>query len=316
MSNDKQSTALVTDRRKEYEALQGYLMQKQGVLGNLLAKSSGLTPERMVRMLLGSVSRTPDLLKCTPESVLSALCDAAFYSLEVNPVLGHGYILPFGGKAQFIPGYKGLILLAHRSGYILDIEATIVHERDKFEINKHRQPQFTHKPTFTDDPGPAIGVYAVAYLKNGHQKFLPLTKAEVEKYRARARGADRTDSPWKTDAEAMWKKTAIRRICGQLPLESSSHLMTAIAQESSFEREGHNYVTGDREAEGGNVSHLPAPKPRADELADRLGAKRKTEKPAVEAKADPQAQKQPAERPEASERPGPDDVHGDDGPGF
>jgi recombination protein RecT len=270
MADKNESTAIVKNLNQQYTNLSSYLLDKRAVLGNLLVKTSGLDAERMIRMLLSTTSRNPDLLKCNPQSILLSLLDCAYYSLEPNPALGHAYIVPFGDKAQMIVGYRGMVLLAHRTGFINDIEAVIVHEADKFRIKRHLTVPYVHEPAFVADPGPMIGVYATATMKNGFRKFLPLTKAEVDRYKSRSRGSN----IWASDYDAMARKTAIRRICSQLPLDASHHLAQAIAQERTFDMEGVNNVApGAADIEGSTVTQLPARK-RGDELADRLEGQR------------------------------------------
>lgn len=299
-----ESTALVKNKNESYESLSTYLASKQSVIANLFVKGSQLDAGRMVRLTLSMCSRQPDLLDCSPQSMLLALMDSAHYNLEPNPVLGHAFVIPYWNskrncyEAQFQIGYKGLIVLAHRSGVVFDIDASVVHEKDKFKIHKQKMPQFTHEPFFGENPGPAIGAYAVGYLKNGHQKFLALTTSEIEKYRRR--GFNKKGGPWDTDWDAMAKKTVIRRLCSTLPLDASHELATALAQERESELAGYaTYVSrGAAEIEGETVTQLPA-RGRGEELTARLNEKRGRGAPPAEQK---QAQSAPPPPP-AQEQP-------------
>ena len=74
-----------------------------------------LKPERMVRIALTAFRRTPKLAQCEPKSVLAAVIQAAQLGLEPD-TLGRSYLVPYGKECQFIPGWKGLVEMLHRSG--------------------------------------------------------------------------------------------------------------------------------------------------------------------------------------------------------
>ena len=96
-----------------------------------------LTPERLVKVVLGAASRTPLILDCTPISVVKAVLQAAELGLEPGSSLGEFWLVPFkNGKTgqrevQGIPGYRGLISLARRTGEIANLYAEAVYEGDK-----------------------------------------------------------------------------------------------------------------------------------------------------------------------------------------
>ena len=63
-----------------------------------------------------AVYKDSDKLKdCEPKSVITAAVTAAILKLPIMPQLGYAYIVPYGNKAMFQIGYKGLIQLAMRS---------------------------------------------------------------------------------------------------------------------------------------------------------------------------------------------------------
>lgn len=66
------------------------------------------------------------------------------------------------------------------------------------------------------NPGELTHVYMVAHFKDGGHYFLVLNRQEIEQARARSKSGN--FGPWKTDYEAMAKKTAIRRAAPYLPL--------------------------------------------------------------------------------------------------
>ncbi len=129
------STALTV--KQKYVSVKEMLQANVGAVGAALPK--GIDPNRMMQTALIACMRNPALLDADRNSMLSALREAATLGLEVDGVQGHGYLVPFydkksnSTKVQFMPGYKGLIELARRSGQVVSIDARVVYEGDLFE---------------------------------------------------------------------------------------------------------------------------------------------------------------------------------------
>ena len=118
-------------------------------------------------------------------------------------------------SALFTPLRLREIELANRSGSVSSIVARAVYEGDEFSFSYGLDDTLEHRPSF-GDRGDLVAVYAVARMKDGGRLTEVLSRADVEKFRARSRAKD--DGPWKTDYEAMAKKTAVRRLSTWLPL--------------------------------------------------------------------------------------------------
>jgi len=181
-----------------------------------------LTPDRLTKITLSAISRAPLLLQCTPGSVLSAVMDAASLGLEpTGGAMGHAYLVPFRGKsgqyeAQLIVGYRGYIALARRSGEIAGVEAHVVYERDRFELEFGRDPKLVHVPSFAVDRGEIIAAYCVALLRDGAKQVEFMTRAEIDATASRSRARD--NGPWRTDFAEMCRKTVVRRAAKYWPL--------------------------------------------------------------------------------------------------
>src|SRR5262245_12059070 len=120
-----------------------------------------LTAARMIRVVLGAMQRTPELLNCTPESVLVAIMQSAALGMEPDGILGQGYLIPYGRQCQFIIGYRGLCQLARQSGQVVNIWAEVVFERDAFDYDLGLEPRLTHKRNDeAADPGALRYAYA------------------------------------------------------------------------------------------------------------------------------------------------------------
>lgn len=180
-----------------------------------LALPRHLNADRMLRIAMTSVRRTPALLHCNPQSLLGAVVQAAQLGLEPDGVLGHAYLIPFKEEVQLIVGYKGMVDLARRSGQLSTIFARVVYSRDQFEYAYGLTERLEHIPSGEADPGEVVAVYAVARLKDGGQQFEVMTRREVDEIRQRSRAKD--SGPWVTDFAEMAKKTVLRRLCKMLP---------------------------------------------------------------------------------------------------
>jgi len=203
----------------------------------LMALPKHMSVDRLLRISLTSVYRTPDLAKCDPASFLSAVMQSAQLGLEPDGTLGHAYLIPYRNnkkgimEVQLIPGYKGLMDLARRSGNVLSIQAHVIHEKDIFDFEFGLSPKLRHVPTREEDPGPMIGVYAVAHLRDADPQFDVMWKRQVDAIRARSRSGN--SGPWLTDYEEMARKTILRRLCKVLP--ASVELATAVALDERAE---------------------------------------------------------------------------------
>jgi len=196
--------------------LEGGSMQK--AIKAALPKHISL--ERFVRVVIGVIGQSKDLLNCTPESVLVSLMRAASMGLEPDGgPLGQGYLVPFGRECQFIPGYRGLIKLARNSGEVADVWAEVVYAADTFEYDLGLEPSLKHRRNDdVADAGALKYAYSVARFRDGEKRFVVLNRREVEKIKAVSKSAKSEYSPWKTWESEMWKKTAVRRLCKLLPL--------------------------------------------------------------------------------------------------
>jgi len=171
-----QSRAIVRGPQQRLEAIKADLGKASPLLKAMLPKH--VTIDRMIRIVTSAVSRTPELLECSPRSIVLATTQACALGLEPNTPLGLGYLVPFKKEAQFIPGYRGLSRLAVQSGEVQWIQSRIVHAKDLLAIDYGTEQKLTHQPDLSDDPGAMIGVYAVAEMKNGAKVFEFMSKAD------------------------------------------------------------------------------------------------------------------------------------------
>jgi recombination protein RecT len=176
--------------------------------------------DRVIRIALNAMMRTPELADCTRESLFLALLTCSMYGLEPDGRRAH--LIPFKNRkngvleVQLIIDYKGLAELVLRSGTVSYIHADAVYAGDDFDVVYGSGAHLTHRPGETRGEGKAKKFYAFVRLKDGAEKFDVMTLTEVEKIRKRSKTPD--SGPWVTDFNEMGKKTVFRRLSKWLPL--------------------------------------------------------------------------------------------------
>lgn len=165
-----------------------------------------------VSSVISVANGNPYLRAADPMTILGSAMVAATLDLPVVPTLGLAYIVPYKGQCQFQLGYKGLIELAERSGQFKNIIDEVVYEGQLVKKNK-----FTGEYEFDEDAKKSdnvIGYMARMDLINGFSKTIFWTKDEVEKHATKFSQAYRSGfaSPWKTDFDAMARKTVLKAL--------------------------------------------------------------------------------------------------------
>ncbi|MCM1964910.1 RecT family recombinase [Streptomyces sp. G1] len=201
-------------------------------------------------------SLVPTLGRCTTSSILQALLACARFGLV--PDGREAVIVADGHKAVFVPMYQGYIDLMHRSGHVESVRSGFVYEGDEWnhEPSAPAPLDFTHKarPDLTEEErGEPLFAYAfVWYRGGGRSQVVTINKTEAEEIRdrhsrayARAEETGNRDSTWHTDFRAMWRKSAIRRLPGSVPMSPEVRALVAV----------------DEAGEAGRMQVLLAPEP-------------------------------------------------------
>lgn len=186
----------------------------QSKLGQLVPR--GTDAARLMRMALMSISKTPKLQLCTPESLFLSVCDAAALGLDCGGSLGMAYLVPYGTKCTLVVGYRGMVQLCRQSGEIAAIEARVVRTGDEFDFEFGIKPIFRHRPSGNVDDQSITHAWAMARFKDQSYQLDVMTREEIEKIRTRSKASGA--GPWITDYAEMCKKTVVRRLCKMLPM--------------------------------------------------------------------------------------------------
>ena len=244
--------------------------------------------DAFVTAITAAVSVNPQLAECTAPSIISAALQGVALGLAPSPQLGQFYMVPFKNKAKtdrdgniikpesteavFVPGYRGYIQLAYRSGQYLDIDARPVVDGEYRGLDR-----ITGRPVFEwieDDTireqMAVVGYMAYFELINGAKKVLywsrekmiahadryspafsrdAVTKGEFQKasfedYLAGnypKKDEWKYSSFWYKDFDTMACKTMLRQLItkwGPVSVEMS----TAIDQDTMSEAKGVDYA--------------------------------------------------------------------------
>jgi len=211
-----------------------------------------MSPAKLKQSVLTALGQNNYLANCDPTSILQSAMTAAVLGLEVDNALGQGYIVPYGRKAQFIPGYKGYITLARNNGFT--VSGTVVREHDAFEYHEGLNPDLKHRPAAggATERGAIQYAYATARHATLPSVFKVVHVEHINEIRDSSQGYQAymskkiKSNPWASNYEQMAVKTAIRALASQLPL----NVQKAAAIEGGHERGEIIYLNEQGDIEG------------------------------------------------------------------
>jgi len=235
------STALTIVERVEQSQAIALLDSRATGLLELLPDAAAVS--RFRRIVIQALAKTPELLDCTPESVVLSVFEAATQGLEPTGASGGAHLVPFNVKvqknpdrwerrAQLIPDYRGVVQLVTKPriepktgrviapSEVLAIEARVVKEGDEFSWSEGSDAAVHHIPAMAPDRSAkaTTHVYAIARFRSGgYSKPEVLDRTEVERIRKKG-GRGEAFSPWATDWDEMARKTAVKRLAKLLPV--------------------------------------------------------------------------------------------------
>ena len=206
---DKNAVAKAKQTSMQSQASSLMSAIKKQERGFKLALPKNYDASRFTRIVMTAVRQNPKLQQCSKESLLASMMLSAQLGLEPNSPLQESYVIPYGTKAEFQVGYRGLLKLAWNSGLITLIDYDKICENDKYEYTKGFDAKFSHQPAF-GDRGKAIAYYAYAEIKGGGKALHLMSTEEVETHAKRfSKAYKSSSSPWKSDFDAMAIKTVI-----------------------------------------------------------------------------------------------------------
>ncbi|MBF0141218.1 MAG: recombinase RecT [Magnetococcales bacterium] len=194
--------------------------------------------DRFLRVVVSAVSANPYLLTLDQTSLFQACVAAAQLGLYTDGFLGEAYLVPFKGRVQMIPGYRGLMKLARQTGGIESIDSGLIHETDIVEWEEGDESKFRVIPKSWNDRGEIAGAFAIVKFKDGGVQRSVMTMAEICKIRdvSLSQKKSASSSPWSTHFGEMAKKTALRRVLKMVQL--SPDVQDSLQAAESYEEHG------------------------------------------------------------------------------
>ncbi len=185
-----------------------------------LALPKHLSPDRMLRLTMTSIRKTPALLDCTPQSLIGAVMFLAQLGLEPDDGRGLAYLIPFSVYDKTIKksiavvtpiiGYRGEIDLARRgSDGLSTVQVRVVYEADEWDLNYGLNERLYHVPARTDKPGAVVAAYCIAKMRDGGVQWEWMWREQIEAIRKQSKQPN--GKLWTEHYDEACKKTVIRR---------------------------------------------------------------------------------------------------------
>ncbi len=270
MSKDALRAAATGSAAEPPKTIFQYLDDARVKQGIAAVAGKYLTAERMLRLCVMAVKKTPKLAACDPTTVLGAMMTSAALGLEPNTVQQQAFLIPYKTRrknpstgqwvdvleCQFQIGYRGFVTLAYRTPRLKGLMAEAIHKGDHF---KHRlgSGTFLEFEKALVDRGEMIGAFSYAQLDGGQEVACVLPLDEVlkirsrsETYRTLVRAVEAAqneserqkaetklaETPWVLWEDDMAAKSAIKKHAKLLPIASNDAL--AVAAEVDNRAEG------------------------------------------------------------------------------
>ncbi|MBR0539852.1 MAG: recombinase RecT [Bacteroidales bacterium] len=295
MENNKQTQAVAQQQPKPVDLLKSVIRAEsvQQQFQNALGKHK----DEFVASLIDLYTGDPQLQRCKPQAVVAEALRAATMRLALNKALGFAYIIVFNNSVKdpatgqwmkvptptFVPGYKGYIQLAMRTGQYRTINADMVYEGELRNVDKLSGTIAFDGEKKSDK---VVGYFCYFELLNGFSKVLYMSVEDMAKYALRyspsfkgkekptfdalvkqaQSGQVSNEVGWKGNFNDMALKTVIRRLLskyGYLSIE----MMNVIAKDDDEAMSDRNGLI----AENANAEVLPADTATYEEIDPATG---------------------------------------------
>jgi recombination protein RecT len=219
----------MTERKKVSFALQIQGEGYQKVINDTLGDKK--SAQTFISNIVSFVGTNPALQKCENDTIVRAALEG--FVLNLSPSLHQFYLVPYGTKATFILGYKGMIQLAIRSGQYKRLGAVEIKEGELISYDPIRETYvfIPIKDRASRTKAETIGYYSFFELTAGFFKEIYWTKEEVIHHANRyskafnadvyrqilagkinPEGNSKYSSPWYESFDLMGRKTMLRQL--------------------------------------------------------------------------------------------------------
>jgi len=254
--------SVATDKVKARpKTILDYLDDKRVQTGLAAVAGKFLSADRVLRLCVNAIKKTPKLIQCEPQSVLGALMTSTALGLEPNTVQQQAFLIPYKKRAkiggqwvdvlecQFQIGYRGFITLMYRSKRVVSVTSSAIHRGDVFD-NEEGSNAFLRYKKALEERGELIGSFSYVKLTDMGESSCVLPLDEVYKIRARSESfrtlslaveqaendKDRrkaedklAECPWVMWEDDMAAKSAIKKHAKGLPIASNDALLGLVS---------------------------------------------------------------------------------------
>jgi recombination protein RecT len=166
--------------------------------------------KRFVRVAKSAINSNPEIANLERTSLLSAIMQAAQDGLVIDGK--EAAIVPFKGKATYIPMVAGLVKKMRQHSDFGSISHGIVYQKEidsgRFEYVKGDDEYLKHDPILFGEKGEPVGAYAVLTTKQGDKFRAVLDREAIEKRLAKGNNSP-AKREWKDE---FWIKTVLRHL--------------------------------------------------------------------------------------------------------
>lgn len=163
------------------KGLSDFLERLKPQLALALPKHMGA--DRMARLALTAFSSSGQLQRCDVKSIAASLMTAGQLGLEPG-VNGAGFLVPYGTRCTFVPGWKGLVDLVSRSGRGTVYTGVIFKDQEYTYTDGARRDLVIHNETDLEAPEDITHAYAVGWVVGASMPIIELWRvSKIEKHR-------------------------------------------------------------------------------------------------------------------------------------
>lgn len=181
----------------------------------LKGSANPIPADRFIRCLRTTINSNPDLQSLERQSVMTAIMKAAQDGLVIDGK--ESAILPFKGKATYVPMAEGLKKLMRKHSNFADLDYDIVYQKEvdtgRFKYVKGNEKDFRHEPIMFGEKGDPVGAYAYVKTRDGDIFLAVMDKDDIEKRLAKGMQSQMKKEFWKE----FWHKTVIRALYKKAP---------------------------------------------------------------------------------------------------
>jgi recombination protein RecT len=192
--------------------------------------------DRFVKIFLIAMNTEHTWINMDKKSLAGAILRVMNSGLDIDPSASEVWIVPFDNRnkkiieARIMWGYKGLVQLCYRSGFVSRLGADCVYKGDYYAFHGGTEQNITHRPcSREEDKGDMIKVYAWIKLKisqDNEYLVYQMTTEEIDRiakfkyneYKQYLSNPNQKNpQPWLAKYDSMAKKTVFKRLYPWVP---------------------------------------------------------------------------------------------------